>query len=123
MKYYCGIYPFYAGESETILTTSSNNSIGIFDGELSPQLEAAIDLPPSLFEKLTNQSNTSLFFVHYKESTLFPVNQGNNLSNSSNETIVGSNVLAATVGLGNDFQELDRDSSITAVFRIHKVEV
>ena len=59
-------------------------------GQLSA--DAAIRLPPSLFEQLNNLPNVGAFFGRYETATLFPV------GGSNNRTQVGSQVVAATVG-------------------------
>ena len=72
----------------------------VMPGQLSPQLDAAISLPSSLFELISDRTNSSIVFSHYFKSTrdyfkshaLFPVN-GGNLKN----VIVGTDILAATV--------------------------
>ena len=78
-------------------------------GQLSPQLNAAISLPASLFERIDDRENVGVFFANLHEtSTLFPVNGGEfqsagTFSSSSRRTSVGSHILAATVGPGIDF--------------------
>ena len=63
-------------------------------GQLSA--DAAIRLPPSLFEQLNNLPNVGAFFGRYERPTLFPVGGSNN--NGARRTQVGSQVVAATVG-------------------------
>ena len=86
-------------------------------GQLSPQLDAAISLPASLFEQIDDRDNVGVFFALHEASTLFPV--GGDFSgtfNSSRKTSVGSHILAATVGPGINFQNLDKP--VTILFRL-----
>ena len=89
-------------------------------GQLSPRLNAAISLPASLFERIDDRDNVGVFFALHKTSTLFPVNggefQSGTFSSSSRRTSVGSHILAATVGPGIDFQNLDEP--VTSLFRL-----
>ena len=90
-------------------------------GQLSPQLNAAISLPASLFERIDDRDNVGVFFALHETSTLFPVNGGEfqsagTFSSSSRRTSVGSHILAATVGPGIDFQNLDEP--VTSLFRL-----
>ena len=76
-------------------------------GQLPPQQNAAIRLPASLFEMITDRDNVSVFFALYDTPILFPVNGGNSISSDGSvETEVGSSVLAATVGPDLNFQSL-----------------
>ena len=74
-------------------------------GRLSPQQDAAISLPASLFQNIIDREDVGIFFALYNTSTLFPVNGGINRNNSRRRE-VGSRVLAATVGPGLNFQNL-----------------
>ena len=76
------------------------------DQDLS-QTDAAISLPASLFEVIDDPTNVGLFFARYSVSTLFPVNGGADINtNAPRQTVVGSHVLSATVGLDTNFQNL-----------------
>ena len=82
-------------------------------------IDAAISLPASLFELIDDHTNVGVFVALYKMSTLFPVDGGN--SNAAlKQTIVGSHVLATTVGLGMNFQNLDEP--ITVVLKLQVPE-
>ena len=77
-------------------------------GQLLPQQDVAISLNASLFELIDDRDNVGIFFALYDNSTLFPVDGGSNInSNKPRQTEVGSRVLAATVGPGLNFQNLD----------------
>ena len=79
-------------------------------GQLSPQQDAAIRLPPSLFEELNSLPNVGVFFGRYETSTLFPVRRA---SNNGRQTQVGSQVLAATVGQNLRLQNLSEPVTVT----------
>ena len=90
-------------------------------GELAPQQEAAISLPASLFERVNDQESVGVFFAVYEMATLFPVtpaitNNNNNNVNSTLETQVGSQVVAATVDSGQEITDLE--NPVTIVFRL-----
>ena len=78
-------------------------------GQLS--FDAAIRLPPSLFEELNNLPNVGVFFGRYEMPTLFPV--GGSSSNGARRTQVGSQVVAATVGQNLPLQNLSEPVTIT----------
>ena len=78
--------------------------------QLSPQQDAAIRLPPSLFDELNNLPNVGVFFGRYETSTLFPVGR---VSNNGRQTQVGSQVLAATVGQNLSLRNLSEPVTIT----------
>ena len=75
-------------------------------GQLSPQQDAAISLNASLIDE---RDNVGIFFALYDTPILFPIDRGNSIINTdgSIQTKVGSRVLAATVGPGLNFQNLD----------------
>ena len=81
-------------------------------------IDAAISLPSSLFELIDDRTNVGVFVAFYTMSTLFPVDGGT--SAAPRQTIVGSHVLATTVGLGMTFQNLDEP--ITVVLRLQVPE-
>ena len=89
-------------------------------GQLSPQQDAAIRLPPSLFEELNNLPNVGVFFGRYETSTLFPV--GRNISNGR-QTLVGSQVLAATVGQNLSLRNLPEPVTVTLKLQTREVLV
>ena len=89
-------------------------------GQLSPQQDAAISLPASLFRTITDREDVGIFFALYNSSALFPVNGGIN-HNASRQTEVGSRVLAATVGPGLNFPNLAEN--VTIVLRLVTTEV
>ena len=93
-------------------------------GQLSPQLDAAISLPATLFERIVDHDNVGVFFALYKASTLFPVH-GNfsDTVSSPRKTLVGSHILAATVGPGINFQNLDEPVTILLRLQITKGNV
>ena len=83
-------------------------------GQLFPQQDAAISLPASLFQTITDREDVGIFFALYNSSTMFPVNGGRN-SGDPRRREVGSRILATTVGPGLNFQNLTKN--ITIVFR------
>ena len=89
-------------------------------GELSSQLNAAVGLPASLFEQINNRSNIGLFFAFYESSSLFPIGEETDSSGSPIRNVVGSQVLAATVGSGINFQNLSE--TVTILFRLQVPE-
>ena len=85
-------------------------------GKLSSQLNVAIGLPASLFQQIDNCPNIGIFFAYYESSSLFPVGGGRNISDSPIRNVVDSQVIAATVGSGINFQNLSE--AVTIVFRL-----
>lgn len=86
-------------------------------GELSPQQDAAANLPSSLFERIDNQTNVGIFFMLYETPTLFPTErEEENFSDKKINPEVGSPVLSVTVGNGLNFRDLV--NNITIVFRL-----
>ena len=65
---------------------------------LSENETAAVFLPPSLYQSITNHSSTGSFFAVYNSGALFPTTNAT--------TVVSSPVLAATVGSGLNFNNL-----------------
>ena len=92
--------------------------------QLSPQFDAAISLPGSLFELIDNHANTGIFFIKYDLPILFPVEGGGNNINrtTTTQTEVGSRILAATVGAGLNFQNLEKHRNVTVIFRLQLAE-
>ena len=74
----------------------------------------SISLPPSLFKRIseTDTNGTGLVFTVYRKSTLFPVGGGRASSNGSASmaagemTVVGTDIIAASVGRGIEFESL-----------------
>ena len=87
------------------------------------QEQDGIKLPPPLFnnEALISKYNANdsigLFFTLYNNSTLFPVNGGNNLSSDRLETVVGSRIIAATVS-GLELCNLEEQERVTIVLQL-----
>lgn len=93
--------------------------------EISPEQDA-INLPPALFKKemISDYDNIGLFFILYNSSTLFPVNAGKNLSSDrSIETVVGSRIIAATVGVNLTLHNLEEQESVTIVLQLLNPEL
>ena len=70
---------------------------------------AAVFLPASLFQLITNQSSVAIFFAVYNTGVLFPITNATKLvqrTNASVTTVVGSPVLAVSVGPGLNFSGL-----------------
>jgi hypothetical protein len=80
-------------------------------GRLPSEQDAAISLPASLFQTITDREDVGITFALYSSSTLFPVDGGRN-SNASRRREVASRVLAATVGPGLNFQNLTENVTI-----------
>ena len=93
--------------------------------QLSPQLDAAISLPASLFERIVDHDNhVGIFFALYEASTLFPVHGDfSDTLSLPRKTSVGSHILAATVGPGINFQSLDEPVTILLKLQITKGNV
>ena len=90
--------------------------------DLPSGLDAAINLPTSLFEPFQTEDSLSIFFVHYKKPTLFPltvnVSRDNSVNLSRHPKVV-STVLAATVGQDISFRDLhERDANVTVLFQL-----
>ena len=84
-------------------------------GQLDTLQTAAINLPPSLFAIINDHPNVGVFFALYNNSILFPVN-GGRITDQTRRPEVVSNVLAATVGPGIIFQNLEEN--VTVVLRV-----
>ena len=87
------------------------------DGQLAPGLDAAIGLPASLFGRIDDCDNIGIFVALYETPILFPFSRENT---TSKQRVVGSHVLATTVGHGIHFQNLDEP--VTIVFRLQIVD-
>lgn len=71
------------------------------DSQLTPQQEAVIHLPMSLFGNVNDYQNIGMFFTFYNMSTLFPVGERDTENSVPSRVKVGSSVIAATVGGDN----------------------
>ena len=90
----------------------------VMPGQFPPRLDASVSLPTSLFELIRDRTSSSLLFVHYNESTLFPVDGGNNTNSSApKQTTVGTDIVAATV-VGETFADLEEDMKVTVIFQV-----
>ena len=89
---------------------SSSNLTGTTNPiTLSASETAAAFLPASLFQLITDRDAVGIFFAVYDAGVLFPITndtQRNQETNSSITSVVGSPVLAATVGPGLNFTGL-----------------
>ena len=83
-------------------------------------LEATILLPPSLFDTITDRTDVGLFFALYNRTPLFPIRNRSNMDGAvaGRNTIVGSRVIAATVGPGLSFSNLHPRVEITLGIRL-----
>ena len=78
-------------------------------GNVTLNETAAVFLPDSLFQLITNQSSVANFFAVYSTGVLFPIRNATKLvqrTNASVTTVVGSPVLAVSVGPGLNFSGL-----------------
>ena len=76
---------------------------------LSASETAAAFLPASLFQSITDRNGIGIFFAVYDTGVLFPTANDTETiprTHSSITTVVGSPVLAATVGPGLNFVRL-----------------
>ena len=92
------------GDNDLLLTSGDQ----VEPGELPAQFDAAISLPASLFGRINDRLNVGVFFAYYETTILFPVageSDGSSLPRFT--TVVGSDIIAATVGPGLSFQNLD----------------
>lgn len=104
-----------AGESDTTSSTVTS------DAGIVPM---SISLPPSLFKRISERdtNSTGLVFTVYRKSTLFPVSGGRASSNSSasmaagETTEVGTDIIAANVGRGAEFESLQ--DPVTIILRL-----
>ena len=79
---------------------------------LAPNQTAFINLPASLFDRVPeNRTNIGVFFALYDNPSLFPVAEAE-VENSTRVITVLSPVIAATVGPGLPFMNLDPPVSI-----------
>lgn len=87
-------------------------------GQLSPEQDAAILLPRSLFQTISSNSSndTGLFVSYYNSTVLFPVGQANTANSALRQIQVCSRVIAATIGQNISFENLDEP--VTVLLRI-----
>ena len=79
---------------------------------------AAVFLPAPLFQSITNHTNVGIFFNVYDTGVFFPITKE---TNASTTTVVGSPVLAATVGSGLNFKNLAEP--VTIMLRLNQLGV
>ena len=111
----------YIGDNDLMLGPEDH----VQSGQLSPQLDAAISLPASLFEQIVDRDNIGVFFALHEVSVLFPVHGdiSDTLISSPRKTSVGSHILAATVGPAINFQNLDKPVTVLLRLQITKGNV
>lgn len=97
-----------------MMTSTTSNVVE--RGELSSQLNGAVDLPASLFERIDDSPNIGIFFAFYESPSLFPVGRDTDIPSSPIQNVVGSQVLAATVGSDINLQNLSE--AVTIVLRL-----
>lgn len=69
---------------------------------------ASITLPRSLFTSISGITQVGVFFAEYRRSTVFPVREKNMIGAVAGRTTeVGSTIIAATVGRGRIFRNLE----------------
>ena len=107
------VSPTATGNEEVVIDDGDQVS----PGELAPGQVAAISLPASLFQSISDREDVGIFFALYETPVLFPVNRRRDFDdNARRQTAVGTNILAATVGPGLDFPKLS--DNVTVVFRL-----
>ena len=83
----------------------------IFRPHTPAGVSSIITLPPSLFNKVpADRPVIGVYFALYENSALLPATMNNEIFAS---TAVRSPIVAATVGLGIDFVDLDPPVTIT----------
>ena len=90
------------------------------DAQLSPQQEAVIHLPMSLFENINDHQNIGMFFTFYNMSTLFPVGERDTENSIPSHVKVGSSIISATVG-GDNWIFENLTEAVQISFRIRNV--
>ena len=112
----CSIFPLLPQVSQVELTAngrsfSSNGQTGNTNtNALSEDETAAAYLPGSLFGSVTGREDLGIFFAVYDVGVLFPIANDTQMyqdTAASVTTVVGSPVLAATVGPGLNFTGLE----------------
>ena len=76
--------------------------------QFSSQDDAAVRLPPSVFEMIRQQANVGVFFGRYEAATLFPIRAESVNNQTLRERLVCSQVIAATVGENVRVQNLEQ---------------
>ena len=66
---------------------------------------ASVSLPPSMFERITDREDVGVFFALYNENSLFPVRDAS--TSGTAREVVGSTVVASTVGPRLSFENLE----------------
>ena len=105
---------FVVGENKVTLDSGDEVKIG----QLSSELDAAVSLPATLFERIDDRDTIGVFVALYDTPILFPA--GGESNSSSKRRIVGSQILAATVGPGFNFQNLIEP--VTILLRLQLAE-
>ena len=89
----------------------------------TPDLEASIRLPSSLFENITDFDNIGVFFTFYGMSTLFPVGEREPFKNDIPSRVkVATQVIGSTVG-GDNFTFENLSEAIEVSFKLSDVRV
>lgn len=83
---------------------------------LSPDQNASIHLPASLFAQVKNQTDIGVSVGVYETATLFPVSSRSSAVGSS-QTQVCSNVVTAIVGQSRNIENLE--DPVTITFRLN----
>ena len=85
---------------------------------------AATFLPASVFQSIPNRTSVGLVYVVYNTGALFPIANATEQvqgTNASITTVVGSPVLSATVGSGQNFSNLTEP--VRVLLQLHELEV
>lgn len=91
--------------------------------ELSPQQDAIISLPASLFERFHDRENIGMFFSFYETATLFPLVRRSNTSGMARKlkySKVGTQVVGATVNTSKEL--LDLEEPVTVIFQLQLMQ-
>ena len=79
-------------------------------------------LPASLFQSInTTETSVGIFYTVYETGNLFPIRNATEGTNASVKTVVGSPVLAVTVGPRLNFSNLTEP--VTILLRLNELEV
>lgn len=118
--YYChhrySIRIYSLGGNRQALVPSDQTTIL----QLTPDQDAAINLPQSVFQQVNDSENVGIFFGRYEAATLFPVDGGTATIGARREAQVCSRVLAATVGQNVSIQNLEQP--VTVLLRLQDKE-
>ena len=85
---------------------------------------AAAFLPASLFGSIKDGTNIGMFFAVYDTAVLFPITNATEIiqgTNTSVTTVLGSPVLAATIGVGLNFSGLKEP--VTILLQLNEMDV